>query len=326
MDREQLRRWLNCLVADEFAETLGRVSMLDGPSAFAMAAGLKRVEQTDVLLAFYAQNPRETLALLDLGTLRAMKGLRDRPLPLKVRELGEEELAALDALRRLGLAHRGRGGWLLSDIALELCAPTREEEREAEAQERLTGLIRGTLLLTGMLPTATLQHLVGLPDGKYGESRLNRAVMLRRGIARFAMTPRGVWLVSDFAFEPADLFRQVTRYELSATPRAAFTPQQALQAHATTLPVLIPDALPLLRAVGENGGDANITGRELLFAAQNLPAPRMPAYVASHHPELAGSPLLKALPDLLQTLPLWRNLGHCEREIGRLLIAGRRLN
>ena len=198
--------------------------------------------------------------------------------------------------------------------------------RDARSRDLLAGLTRGTLLLTGMLPFASLQACVGLPDGRWGERQLRQILLQRAAAGRYLITPRGAWLVSHYLYDPAAFYRQVTRPELFATPRAAFTAEQALQAHFATLPVLLPDAMPILRLVGEAGGDANIDGRELLFLAENVPIEHTADCFLERHPELRKSGLVRELPDLLLSLPLWRHLGHSEREIGRLEVKGTRVN
>ncbi|MGD7418527.1 hypothetical protein, partial [Ralstonia pseudosolanacearum] len=86
---------------------------------------------------------------------------------------------ALELLRRLGLAHRGRSGWLVADLVWPLCDLTDEERAEVSRRDSLMELLRGTLLLTGMLPLSTVRNFVGLPDTRHGESELTHAYVQR---------------------------------------------------------------------------------------------------------------------------------------------------
>ncbi|MGD7418528.1 hypothetical protein, partial [Ralstonia pseudosolanacearum] len=77
MDREQLRAWLNALSAGDFSDLMTRVSLSSELTAFALAFGLPRADQTDSLLNFYAHSPREALAFLDMSVLDRLAELRD---------------------------------------------------------------------------------------------------------------------------------------------------------------------------------------------------------------------------------------------------------
>jgi len=326
MDAMQLRAWVNALSPDEFSSLAARVSALSPLTAFTAALGAGRKEMTDGLIQLYLTEPREALGLLGLSELSALRRLRERPQPLKLRGLSEADRAALEALRRLGLAHRTRAGWLLADFACGLCDLSGEEEQAVREADSLVSLSRGTLLLTGMLPLETLRSRIGLPDSRWASDTLMQT-LIRRGVnSRFAMTPRGQWILSDYLRDPIWLYRQVTRAELAETPRADFTGAQALEAAGAVLPVLTPDAVPILRAVGESVGNAGVAGRELLFLAQNMPCAEAAGLFLQNHPDARGTALEEALPGLLRRLPRWANLGYADGEIGRLSLPGVKVN